>query len=351
MGVKALSSQGSHGVVVLGYAVTPLHPGVGRSPGIVDLPVQRDPMGYPIVFASSIKGALKAECGRRLDPNGGCFNDEGRLACSKGGESDCSLCCCLFGHEPGEEQATGLLSVLDFIPLAFPVPSLDRGYVYVTTPYLARRVVSILDAIDAKGDLTELRSFLSDITESGQERSENPPKLRGCLGGSGRVAIVLDEFDGVEELSNCQHLGILEKLGGLAQDISSRLVVVPDDAGPLYVEKSLVRITRVRLNIATKTVSGRALWTEEYIPAGTLFLGGLIATLPKRNKYCRNVLRSGEAGEGELAIVSDSAVSVILEKFREAMKLDKNNVTYMVIGGKETIGKGLVKLQIHTISG
>ena len=93
------------GILIIGYAVTPLHPGAGRVPGVVDLPVQRDPMGYPMLYASSLKGALKAECARRSDVN--CFKDDGRIDCDK-----CKLCCCLFGGEPGEaSEASGLLSV------------------------------------------------------------------------------------------------------------------------------------------------------------------------------------------------------------------------------------------------
>jgi len=343
LGVHGPPSKGSRGLVLLGYAATPLHPGVGRSPGVVDLPVQRDPMGYPIVFASSVRGALKAECGRRLDSGGDCFTSDGRLACGKG---NCSICCCLFGHEPGEEQAAGLLSVLDFMPLAFPVPSLDLGYVYATTPYLARRATSILDAIGAGGGLEGLKQSLSNIGELGLGAGQSPSSLHGCLGSAGKVTLVLQEYESVEKLDNCQGLKILEALGGLAQDISSRLVVVPDGEGPLYFEKSLIRITRVRLNIATKTVSGKALWTEEYIPAGTIFLGGLIATLPKKNKYCKNTLKGGD-GEGERNLVRDEDMQAILERFWNAMNLNENNVMYMIVGGKETIGKGIIKLQVH----
>ena len=41
-------------------AVTPVHAGVGRAGGVVDLPVQRDEYGYPCIYSSSLKGALKA---------------------------------------------------------------------------------------------------------------------------------------------------------------------------------------------------------------------------------------------------------------------------------------------------
>ncbi|MCX8185483.1 MAG: RAMP superfamily CRISPR-associated protein, partial [Sulfolobales archaeon] len=42
-------------------ALTPLHVGVGRGYSAqVDLPVQRDEFGFPVIWSSSLKGALKA---------------------------------------------------------------------------------------------------------------------------------------------------------------------------------------------------------------------------------------------------------------------------------------------------
>ncbi|MEB3860131.1 MAG: RAMP superfamily CRISPR-associated protein, partial [Desulfurococcales archaeon] len=45
--------------------LTPLHPGAGRSPGVVDLPIIRDSMNYPFIPGSELKGALKTLLGRK----------------------------------------------------------------------------------------------------------------------------------------------------------------------------------------------------------------------------------------------------------------------------------------------
>jgi CRISPR-associated protein Cmr4 len=55
-------------------ALTPLHPGAGRSvEGLADLPVQRDEFGFPTIWASSLKGAIKSakllECESQNDFN------------------------------------------------------------------------------------------------------------------------------------------------------------------------------------------------------------------------------------------------------------------------------------------
>ncbi|WP_156328029.1 RAMP superfamily CRISPR-associated protein [Pyrodictium delaneyi] len=94
---------------VLASALTPLHPGAGRAPGVVDLPVQRDPYGYPLIPASSIKGALKTQAGQRRN----CISG-GRVACSS---SDCRAVCCIFGPEPGEgDEGASAVSIIDFFP-------------------------------------------------------------------------------------------------------------------------------------------------------------------------------------------------------------------------------------------
>ena len=48
--------------LVLYSALTPLHIGIGRAPGAVDLPIARDSFGYPFIPGSSIKGSVKSFC-------------------------------------------------------------------------------------------------------------------------------------------------------------------------------------------------------------------------------------------------------------------------------------------------
>jgi CRISPR-associated protein Cmr4 len=317
------SNSSPKGILVLGYAVTPLHPGVGRAPGAVDLPVQRDPLGYPIVFASSIKGALKAECARRVGLDKCIDGENGRLACDK-----CGLCCCLFGGElGGSEQAAGLLSVLDFIPLFVPVPSLSHGYVYVTTPYLAKRALTVLEVLSIHG-LEGLKKSMDAI--AGLDLGKGEARVTGD--GEFYVSAIKLNTKGIGE--NLELDEVAKSIGGLARDLPRRLVVVSDFEGPLFIEKGLIRVSRIRLRVDTKTVRGGALWTEEYIPPGTIFLGGLVALTPKKNTYCGNNIVSTDAAEEK--------ISEFIDKMARG-----GCTTYAVIGGKETIGRGLLKLLLY----
>ena len=328
-----IPSKTLDGLLVFGYAVTPLHPGAGRTPGVVDQVIQRDPLGYPIIFSSSVKGAFKAECARRAGK--GCFNEKGRIKCS---EDECSLCCCLFGGEPGEQEP-GILSVLDFTPLFIPVPSLSEGYVYLTTPYLIRRALGLIESIGT-GD--NVGSVLRKLLEKEGELDND--KVLTSIKGKKVVYISTMKFNAIsisinDEQNNEQgnaQIDLFNNLGPLTGNLHEKIVVIQDSLGPLYIEKGLVRVTRIRLNLRTKTVAKAALWSEEYIPQGTVFLGGFIVTTPKKNKYCK-------AGE---IIADKESINDLLLQFRTRLQ-EINCTTYAIIGGKETIGRGLIKLRLY----
>ncbi|HIC99090.1 MAG TPA: type III-B CRISPR module RAMP protein Cmr4 [Pyrodictiaceae archaeon] len=327
------------GLLVLGMSITPLHPGVGRAPGVVDLPVARDPLGYPIILASGVKGALKALCGRRLCEER-LKGDEGRIDCDRclegGGEADnkCLLCCCLFGPEPGSgEKGAGLLSVLDFFLLAIPVPSASHGYVYLTSPYLLKRALGLLEILKTEGvrKADELYSAIGKLLSKVEDG-----KSYSAIGGDIDVGGTLIYTEPLKDVSFLDE-ELLKGLGGLAYDASKRLVLVPDSEAIHLLERGLIRVTRVRLRIDTKTVAKGALWTEEYIPPGTLFIGGLIAT-NYSNEYCTKLCNGKRCSDGD--------AHNLLEKFKSEVLKVSNNIAYMLVGGKETIGKGLVKLYV-----
>lgn len=335
-----MQASSSKGFLIVGMAITPLHPGGGRVPGIVDLPVVRDPIGYPIVPASGVKGALKALCARRLCGNklkGG----EGRIECDKCLENsdeetskDCLLCCCLFGPEPGSgEKGAGLLSVLDFFLLAIPVPSASHGYVYITSPYLLKRALGLLEVLKIEGveKANKLYNTVGELLNKIKD-DKSYAAISTCVDVGGAL-IHVEPIDGRSFLDEELLIG----LGGLARDAIKRLVVVPDSEAIHLVERGLIRVTRVRLKIDTKTVAERALWTEEYIPPGTLFIGGLTVT-GYSNVYCTKLCNNRTCEDGD--------IHNVLERFKNKVLKVSNNVAYMIVGGKETIGKGLVKLYI-----
>ncbi len=77
---------------------------------------------------------------------------------------------CIFGSEPEEESAMGRAIVTDFIPIFYPIASIEHGYVYVTDEYLLSRAKDVLSVI-----------------------ARNDYKLYEKNEGSGSISIGIDE--------------------------------------------------------------------------------------------------------------------------------------------------------------
>ncbi|AWR98120.1 type III-B CRISPR module RAMP protein Cmr4 [Acidianus sulfidivorans JP7] len=280
--------------MILVYAVTPIHVGAGRSVGIVDLPIQRDSIGYPVIFSSSFKGALKSYCA-----NGN--YKEGRIDCQKAKE-----CCCLFGSEPVEsEMETGRISLTDLIPFAVPVPSVE-GYSYLTSYYLLKKIKDILSIKQKENSLLNLvNNILNGKSETETEIFLNTKVNK------------LKVSEGISEDDD----NSLSKLGSLSADIYNRLVISYESIDTYLFDRATIKVTRNRILLDTKTVQTGALWTEEYLPEGTILVGDFMDS-KRDNVYCKEIKNP-------------------LETFK---KLFDNK--YINLGGKETIGKGIVKIKV-----
>ena len=295
------------------YAITSLHVGMGRSSGVVDLPIQRDPQGFPVIFSSTFKGALKQHCGTVYNA----INNNGRIDCSKA-----KVCCCLFGGEgvggEGETDVTSVVSISDLYPLAIPVPSLDKGYVYLTSRYLISTITDLFKAVNYEEGV----KFLSSI----DPREGKVTQVDEVIVGTDiKVPLAKVRSSLLDTLSN---------LGSIANKLKEGIAVEEDDRkAVLEIEKGIIKYTRNRINMSTKTVLSGSLWNEEYLPHGSIFAGIMFLNTPRRNNYCN--------GDGDKNKVCDD--NCARQRLNEFIK-DKE--FYLNVGGKETIGKGIVKVRI-----
>ena len=297
--------------MILVYSITPVHVGAGRSAGVVDLPIQRDALGYPVVFSSSFKGALKAFCA------GDNITNDGRIDCS-----NAKLCCCAFGSEPlGSDKETGILTLTDLIPFAVPVPAGEDTYLYLTSPYLLMKIKDILEAEISKvkddtqkEKLNAFNNTISTVLNALKGKSDkNQQNMKEIfIGDKVRKIEIQDE----------ETLGLLKGLGTLTSEIKDKLVVKESGDDRYLFDKATLKISRNRIVLSTKTVKEGALWTEEYLPEGTIFVGGYFIS-NRKNGYCGST-----------------------EKVVEELKKERfsNGMFYLNLGGKESIGKGLVKI-------
>lgn len=217
-------------------AETPIHPGTGRSMGVVDLPVAREAAtDYPVLVGSSLKGALRDKAERT----------DGVLTDDRFGRPD---------------QAGDLL-VSDGRLLLLPVRSLTGSYRWVTCPHLLER-------------------YRRDLARSGLAPLPAAPSVepRRVL-GDGKGSLFLEERQ--FEISGPAPTALVEALSPLllhveTQDrLSRQLAVLHDDDFAWFVRYGLSIQARNVLEEQSK--KSKNLWYEETLPPDsvmyTLVLG------------------------------------------------------------------------------
>ena len=326
-----MSSRHSSYRLMVASALTPVHPGAGRSPGIVDLPVVRDSLGYPYIPGSEVKGALKTALARAL---GALKGGDGYIDCGKARDL-----CCLLGPEVEDQDkhmSAVVISHLFLVAIPAPSPESPRGVVYLTSPSRLAILSNFLNSVGSNDKAAIIREAAS-LVERRALASFNP--------GAEYVRIHLTRVpvagndNGKARQAGEALSEVFKSVKGLHEvaSLADSLLIVPESMAPTLFEKSLLRHTRVRLNRDTKTVWKGGLWTEEYIPYGSLF-AGLIGDSTFRGAPC------GKTEERD----DDDAVARLSEIAKSHLSGKDGNTFYLMVGGKETIGSGLLNVNIIT---
>jgi CRISPR-associated protein Cmr4 len=305
----------SKAVPYLLFAVTPIHAGIGREEEeYVDLPIQRDFLGLPVIWGSSIKGALRTTYRIRKIK-------AGKSEMLKGDEESI-----IFGpeRERAHEHAGSLL-IIDAKSFMVPVPSLKGVVSFATCPLMlenAKKIFELCGCSDLMNNVNEIIKL---------SRAENKVIASSDkLIIDGKVVLRDRVFDATVKNELKQRIeSLLSSLNiPISKDfILDRVTVLPDDEGVPFLSRSTISITRIALDYRTKTAREGALWTEEYVPEFTMFLTALIALPPRKQDVSQ-----GESVEPSQII--DALKNVVADGQKDF---------YIILGGHETIGKGIVK--------
>jgi len=278
-------------------ALTPLHVGTGRGEGAhVDLPIQRDEFGYPTIWASSLKGAIKAHIGKN------------------------NMVKEYLGSQPGVSPTRpSHISLLDARLVLMPVRVLEGVWAYGTTPDLLNYLKYYLDVyneISLKQSASSKLELRLDLIKS-MKRKGLSNKFKGL--------VIINETDlEIEYIDDLISKIGIEKI--FPSDIRDKileqgLVILSDEnnIGLNILNKSLLIQYRIRLKGEEKTVE-EGPWSEEYLPMKTVFVSLIL---------CRDYKSDGS---------SKSGVEICEEFTKE---IDEKTI---YVGGRETIGRGLAKL-------
>jgi len=304
------------GTILYIYAETPLHPGSGTELGTVDLPVQREKhTGFPIVQASGLKGVLR---------------DAARATTEANKAKDEDFIRWVFGPDEGADHA-GALSVGDARILLFPVRSLKGIFAWTTCPLVLHRF---------RKDLSITQSPLNDWKLPDHSPADTDALVTDQSALIHDSALVLEEYTfKATKDKNVTHLAKWLAQVVLPQNdeykywrdkMQTSLVVLPDDAFRDFARYYTMVVSRTRIRDATKTVDPGGLWTEEHLPPETVLYAPIFASAARWDKDNSQ----------------DKEPPEELRKRDGVLKwLTNLSVQYIRLGGDETVGRGLARIQ------
>ncbi|NPA69405.1 MAG: type III-B CRISPR module RAMP protein Cmr4 [Crenarchaeota archaeon] len=327
------------GKLIFLQAITPVHVGVGRVYGeAVDLPVQRDEFGFPVIWGSSLKGVLRAQ--KEL---------------SISNSSKRRLLKAVFGPDESEEsrgiETASSMSVLDARLVLVPARSLKGLYIYVTSRHLLQYYLNYVEIIlsctsSFTKDLREVESNLSKLVDACDVSESRAVAISDSyvidVNRSRKIVIneqILD-VDVRPELANYFEKCFTINGKFLSKNEIYRIIVVSDRDIDDIVRRSLQVITRVKIDREKKTVRTGALWSEEYVPSSTVFVGAILYSMPRILRLCISGAsdRSTDGNVRQICeILKDYDVSKIWSEIISPGD-------YLILGGHETIGKGIMRV-------
>lgn len=271
-------------------AQTSIHAGTGSNTGVIDLPIQREGHnGWPCVFGSSMKGALRTR------------------AESQYGKDNNSVICVFGPTTQNASDHAGAIMVSDARLLLLPIRSLTSQFKWVTCP-------------DALG------RFKRDVARFGMKALQDT--LPSVTGNNAVVpqqtkdgALFLEEYRFDAKTQNLDTL--ITSLASLMQRddavtaLQQQLVIVSDDMFAHLCQHATPVNAHIAIDSDTKTVRNGALWYEETLPPETLLYVGLSAT-------------KARAQNAEMP--AESILGAITGLFTDK--------PWLQVGGNETVGMG-----------
>jgi CRISPR-associated protein Cmr4 len=276
-------------------AMTPLHVGIGRGVGFIDLPIMREKVtSWPMVPGSAVKGVMRDHF--------------------KNNKTNELLLNAAFGTgSKGEDTGnSGSLVLTDARIVCMPVRSIYGTFAYVTGPLALERLKRDLMEAGYKDNL--------NVPEPTEKEALHGPNSK-LIGGSKIFFEDLD-FDSKQDEKTKKWAEVLCK--AVFRDDSQwkkifeeRFAVVSDNNFNFLCETATEVAARIKIEDDKKIVAKGALWYEEALPAETI-LGGIA--------WCDKVYGKGGVDENKIITTFCSDPKLMLQ-----------------IGGKATVGKGRIR--------
>lgn len=293
------------------FAESPIHAGIGRGVGGVDLPIQRERVTqYPMIQASGLKGCLRSHAGREATMPLSTDDIQILFGPEQGG-----------GNQSNASDHAGALAFGDARLLLFPIRSLAGVVAWATS-------------------VNVLARFQRDATLGGKaldwDLSQQPDTGTAWVHSETssitieKQAVVLEEFSFtatpntlIDTVGNWVATNALPKSVEYKywrENLPKKLCILPEDDFRDFVRFATEIQTHIKLNPDTKTVDSGALWTNESLPIDSLFYSPIMATASRK---------SGNTSD---------AVTLLT-------KLRSLPLARIQLGGDETTGQGIMAIR------
>uniref|UniRef100_A0A7C5X1M8 Type III-B CRISPR module RAMP protein Cmr4 n=1 Tax=Thermocrinis ruber TaxID=75906 RepID=A0A7C5X1M8_9AQUI len=267
--------------------LTPLHIGAGQGLGHVDLPIVREAhTNFPYIPGTSLKGALrnieinqvarargekpsqveeKLKDKDKFDPKdrdilrlAKIFGTAGEVA-----EQDNKAV------EEGKEVGAGKVLFSDAFIVLFPVKSAKGVFSLTTCPYVMNRFFELLGIDQRVKDVPEGKAKV--LNTNGHKNL-----IKDNIKDNNKYKLLLEEF--VFEVEESEELKKFVELVGnfVGEEKKQRIVCVSDTDFMDFVSNYTEVRTHIKINLDTGTADRGALWTEEYVPAESVFAFSLV---------------------------------------------------------------------------
>ncbi len=312
------------------HAQTSIHAGSGWQTGAIDLPIQREGHnGWPCVFGSSVKGALRNRAEQEKMQNSLANNE---LTPEKAHQQarEAPDIVAVFG--PPTNRASdhaGALIVSDARLLLFPVRSLTSQFKWVTCPSALQRFKE-----DHK------RLFGKDIELKIPECEGEEQAIAHCINPSDQTSTKKEKLFLEEYLFNLEYTDIektlIEQLAALMcqpeakKALRRQLVIISDDNFTHLVNHATPVNAHIAIASDTKTAKDGALWYEETLPPEALLYTCLAASNARTPK--------SQNTENTVSQSAQCIMNTVLGWFGDGKH-------WLQIGANETVGMGWCAVQ------
>lgn len=243
------------------HAISPIHIGMGRGVGFIDLPIVREKLtGWPFIPGSAIKGVISDFFSADLTKR----KSDSLLRTAFGIADDAS---------DNQQQAnSGSLVFTDSRLVCLPVRSFLGTFAWVTCPMVLNRLMR-----DLQNAGQTLPSTLKPADIGLDDQNAHVPASGSFLKDQ-HNSIFFEELDfsAIECVVASEWASWIAKcvfVGTLQQEFIKRFAVVTNDTFNFLTETGTEVSTRIKIDIDTKTVQHGALWTEESLPVETIMMG------------------------------------------------------------------------------